>query len=196
MGRPFFFRIIPAALPRRLQTLKTMDTEKQFIPLNIALLVVSDTRTEADDVSGKVLVERVTDAGHHVSEKKIVPDNIYQIRAAVSNWIVDDAVNVIISTGGTGVTGRDGTPEAVLPLLDKVLDGFGETFRMLSYQEIKTSTIQSRAVAGVANATYVFCLPGSAGACRTAWDSLIKEQLDHRTRPCNLVQLMPRLMES
>ncbi|MFZ2450851.1 MAG: molybdenum cofactor biosynthesis protein B [Methylovulum miyakonense] len=173
----------------------SMDSEKHFIPLNIAILVVSDTRTEQDDVSGKALVELAILAGHSVIEKAIVPDNIYQIRAAVSNWVVDDGVNVIISTGGTGVTGRDGTPEAVLPLLDKVLDGFGETFRMLSYQDIKTSTIQSRAIAGVANGTYIFCLPGSSGACRTAWDSLIKDQLDHRTRPCNLVQLMPRLKE-
>jgi molybdenum cofactor biosynthesis protein B len=170
-------------------------TEKSFIPLNIAVLVVSDTRTDADDVSGKILVACIAGAGHQVSEKKIVPDNIYHIRDTVSAWIADAAINVIISTGGTGVTGRDGTPEAIIPLLDKVLDGFGETFRMLSYQDIKTSTIQSRAVAGVANATYVFCLPGSSGACRTAWDHLIKDQLDYRTRPCNLVQLMPRLME-
>ena len=172
-----------------------MSKEKQFIPLSIAVLVISDTRTEADDVSGKTLVECLVGAGHQLFEKAIVPDNIYQIRAVVSNWIAADTVNVIISTGGTGVTGRDGTPEAVLPLLDKVLDGFGETFRMLSYQDIKTSTIQSRAIAGVANGTYIFCLPGSSGACRTAWNSLIKEQLDFRTRPCNLVQLMPRLME-
>ena len=172
-----------------------MNVDKNFIPLNIAILVVSDTRTDADDVSGKTLVERATEAGHHVLVKKIVPDNIYQIRAAVSNWIAQDDINVVISTGGTGVTGRDGTPEAITPLLDKVLDGFGETFRMLSYQDIKTSTIQSRAIAGVANATYLFCLPGSSGACRTAWDGLIREQLDYRTRPCNLVQLMPRLME-
>ncbi|TAK60821.1 molybdenum cofactor biosynthesis protein B [Methylobacter sp.] len=172
-----------------------MTTDRNFIPLNIAILVVSDSRTDADDISGKTLVERVTDAGHQVIEKKIVPDNIYQIRAAVSNWIAADNVNAIITTGGTGITGRDGTPEAVAPLLDKMLDGFGEVFRMLSYQDIKTSTIQSRAIAGVANATYIFCLPGSSGACRTAWDTLIKEQLDHRTRPCNLVQLMPRLME-
>ncbi|WAK02611.1 molybdenum cofactor biosynthesis protein B [Methylobacter sp. YRD-M1] len=172
-----------------------MTTEKQFIPLNIAVLVVSDTRTDSDDVSGKTLVERAQDAGHQVMEKKIVPDDIYRIRAAVSAWIADDDINVILTTGGTGVTGRDGTPEAVQPLLDKVLDGFGEVFRMLSYQDIKTSTIQSRAIAGVANATYVFCLPGSSGACRTAWDDLIKEQLDYRTRPCNLVQLMPRLLE-
>jgi molybdenum cofactor biosynthesis protein B len=172
-----------------------MTTEKQFIPLNIAVLVVSDTRTDSNDISGKTLVERAQDAGHQVIEKKIVPDNIYQIRAAVSAWIADNGINAILTTGGTGVTGRDGTPEAVEPLLDKVLDGFGEIFRMLSYKDIKTSTIQSRAIAGVANATYVFCLPGSSGACRTAWDDLIKEQLDYRTRPCNLVQLMPRLME-
>ncbi|MDO9160985.1 MAG: molybdenum cofactor biosynthesis protein B [Methylococcaceae bacterium] len=172
-----------------------MTTEKQFIPLNIAVLVVSDTRTDADDTSGNTLVERATTAGHQVIAKRIVPDNIYQIRAAVSNWIADDNVNVVISTGGTGVTGRDGTPEAIEPLLDKVLAGFGETFRMLSYQDIKTSTIQSRALAGVANGTYIFCVPGSSGACRTAWDLLIKDQLDHRTRPCNLAQLIPRLLE-
>lgn len=172
-----------------------MNPEKDFIPLTIAVLVVSDSRADADDISGKTLAERATDAGHCVIEKKIVPDNIYQIRATVSNWIAAENIQVIISTGGTGVTGRDGTPEAILPLLDKVLDGFGETFRMLSYQDIKTSTIQSRALAGVANATYIFCLPGSSGACRTAWDLLIKEQLDYRTRPCNLVQLMPRLLE-
>jgi molybdenum cofactor biosynthesis protein B len=167
-----------------------------FIPLNIAVLVVSDTRTEADDVSGKTLVERAIASGHRVIEKKIVPDNVYQIRAVVSQWIADPEVHVVLTTGGTGVTGRDGTPEAVSPLLDKVLDGFGETFRMLSYQDIKTSTIQSRAIAGVANGTYLFCLPGSSGACRTAWDGLIKDQLDFRTKPCNLVQLMPRLLET
>jgi molybdenum cofactor biosynthesis protein B len=170
-------------------------TEKQFIPLNIAVLVISDTRTEADDTSGKCLVDRLTESRHCLAAKTIVKDDIYQIRATVSQWIADKEVNVIISTGGTGVTGRDGTPEAVTPLLDKTLDGFGEVFRMLSYQDIKTSTIQSRAIAGVANATYLFCLPGSASACRTAWDSLIKEQLDFRTKPCNLVQLMPRLLE-
>ncbi|GAW87085.1 molybdenum cofactor biosynthesis protein B [Bathymodiolus platifrons methanotrophic gill symbiont] len=171
------------------------QTDKQFIPLNIAILTVSDTRTEADDVSGKTLVERLEKSGHQLYAKTIVADNIYQIRAAVCNWIAEDNVNVIISTGGTGVTGRDGTPEAIEPLLDKTLSGFGEIFRMLSYQEIKTSTIQSRAIAGVANATYIFCLPGSSSACRTAWDSLISEQLDFSTKPCNLVQLMPRLLE-
>ena len=172
-----------------------MNTTREFSALKIAVLVVSDTRTEVDDVSGKVLVERIQESGHQVFAKKIVPDDIYQIRAVVSEWIADQQVNAILSTGGTGVTGRDGTPEAVQPLLDKTLDGFGEIFRMLSYQDIKTSTIQSRAIAGVANATYIFCLPGSSGACRSAWDNLIKEQLDLRTRPCNLVQLMPRLME-
>ncbi|MDD1622878.1 MAG: molybdenum cofactor biosynthesis protein B [Methylococcaceae bacterium] len=172
-----------------------MTEARQFIPLNIAVLTVSDTRTEADDVSGQTLVTGLTDAGHRLIDKKIVADDIYQIRAIVSQWIADGKVNAIITTGGTGVTGRDGTPEAVTPLLDKVLDGFGEVFRMISYHDIKSSTMQSRAVAGVANATYVFCVPGSSGACRTAWESLIKDQLDFRTRPCNLVQLMPRLLE-
>ena len=172
-----------------------MKTESAFIPLNIALLTISDSRTELDDISGKTLFERVEQEGHNVSEKKIVADNIYQIRAALSNWIIEPDVNVVVTTGGTGVTGRDGTPEAVMPLLDKVLDGFGEVFRMLSYDDIKASTIQSRAIAGVANGTYIFCLPGSSGACRTAWDRLIKAQLDSRTKPCNLVQLMPRLKE-
>ena len=169
--------------------------EIQFIPLNIAVLTISDSRTEEDDVSGKTLVDRLEKAGHQLIEKKIVADDIYQIRAVISSWIAEHDINAVITTGGTGVTGRDGTPEAVEPLLDKVLDGFGEVFRMLSYQDIKTSTIQSRAIAGVANGTYIFCLPGSSGACRTAWDDLIKEQLDSRTKPCNLVQLMPRLKE-
>jgi molybdopterin adenylyltransferase len=168
---------------------------REFKPLNVAVLTVSDTRTEADDVSGSVLVTGLTEAGHYLNDKKIVADDIYQIRAIVSLWIADPTIHAIISTGGTGVTGRDGTPEAISPLLDKVLDGFGEVFRMLSYQEIKSSTMQSRAIAGVANGTYVFCVPGSSGACRTAWNSLIKDQLDYRTRPCNLVQLMPRLLE-
>jgi molybdenum cofactor biosynthesis protein B len=140
-------------------------------------------------------VERLTQAGHHLADKVIVPDDVYQIRAVVSRWIADAAVNAVITTGGTGVTGRDGTPEAVLPLLDKVIEGFGETFRAISYVQIKTSTVQSRALAGVANGTYVFCVPGSSGACATAWDDLIAAQLDLRTRPCNLVELMPRLLE-
>lgn len=167
----------------------------EFIPLKIAVLTISDTRTEADDSSGQILVAGLTEAGHAVFEKTIVADDVYRIRAVVSRWIADAGVHAVITTGGTGVTGRDGTPEAVLPLLDKQLDGFGEVFRMISYQDIKSSTIQSRAIAGVANGTYIFCLPGSSNACKTAWNSLIKEQLDARTRPCNLVQLMPRLLE-
>jgi molybdenum cofactor biosynthesis protein B len=169
--------------------------ERQFLPVNIAVLTVSDSRDEQTDKSGRLLVERLTRAGHRLAEKLIVPDDVYRIRAAVSRWIAEPDVNVVITTGGTGVTGRDGTPEAVLPLLDKVLDGFGEMFRSISYVDIKTSTLQSRALAGVANGTYVFCVPGSSGACATAWDALIEAQLDLRTRPCNLVELMPRLRE-
>lgn len=169
--------------------------EQPIIALNIAVLTISDSRTDADDISGKTLVERIEKSGHHVYIKKIVPDDLYAIRAVISNWIVEKNIHAILTTGGTGVTGRDGTPEAVVPLLDKTLDGFGEVFRMLSYQQIKTSTLQSRAVAGVANGSYIFCLPGSSSACRTAWDDLIKAQLDSRTKPCNLVQLMPRLKE-
>ena len=171
-------------------------TERNFVPLNIAVLTVSDSRGEAEDKSGKLLVERLQKAGHRCHEKRIVRDDVYQIRAVVSAWIADPEVNAIITTGGTGVTGRDGTPEAVQPLLDKTLDGFGEVFRMISWQQIKTSTIQSRAVAGVANGTYIFCVPGSSGACATAWDEIIEAQLDKRTRPCNLVELMPRLLET
>jgi molybdenum cofactor biosynthesis protein B len=172
-----------------------MSHDQSFISLNIAVLTVSDTRTEQDDKSGRILVQNLEQAGHRVAIKQIVPDNIYQIRAIVSQWIVDEGIQVILTTGGTGVTGRDGTPEAVMPLLDKCLDGFGEIFRMISYEDIQTSTIQSRAIAGVANATYIFCLPGSSNACQTAWEKLIQAQLDNRTRPCNLVQLMPRLRE-
>jgi len=169
--------------------------ERSFIPLKIAVMVVSDSRTEETDTSGKTLVERLTDAGHQCAEKAIIADDIYLIRAKLSQWIADPTIHAIITTGGTGVTGRDGTPEAVQPLLDKELSGFGEMFRSISYQEINTSTIQSRALAGVANAHYIFCVPGSSGACRTAWDKLINAQLDYRTRPCNLVELMPRLLE-
>ena len=172
-----------------------MTTERHFMPLDIAVLTISDTRNEDTDTSGKLLCERVLAAGHRVRDKRICRDDIYAIRALISVWIADPAVNVVLTTGGTGVTGRDGTPEAVTPLFDKTLDGFGEMFRVLSYADIKTSTLQSRAVAGVANATYVFCLPGSGGACVLGWDELIVHQLDFRTRPCNLVELMPRLLE-
>lgn len=172
------------------------DKDREFVPLEIAVLTVSDSRTEKTDKSGKLLVDRLTSAGHQCAEALIVPDNVYRIRRVVSRWIDDETVQAVIITGGTGITGRDGTPEAVLPLLDKVIDGFGEIFRSVSFDQIRTSTIQSRAVAGVANGTYVFCVPGSSGACATAWDEIISAQLDFRTRPCNLVELMPRLQES
>ena len=172
-----------------------VTTDRNFLPLSIAVLTVSDTRTEKDDKSGALLVECLREAGHELADKQICRDDIYAIRAHVSGWIADEAVNVVLTTGGTGVTGRDGTPEAVAPLFDKVLDGFGEMFRVLSYDDIGTSTLQSRALAGVANATYVFTLPGSSGACALAWEKLINHQLDYRTRPCNLVELMPRLLE-
>ncbi len=171
------------------------NEERSFIPLDIAVLTISDTRTEADDKSGKILCDRLTKAGHIVHDKRVVTDDIYQVRATVSAWIADTKPDVILTTGGTGVTGRDGTPEAIRPLLDKEITGFGEMFRVLSFETIKTSTLQSRAFAGVANRTYVFCLPGSAGACAEAWDKLISHQLDYRNRPCNLVELMPRLKE-
>lgn len=168
---------------------------ESFQPLSIAVLTVSDSRDDSTDKSGRLLVERLQAAGHVLAEKAICPDDIYEIRARVARWVADDRPQVVITTGGTGLTGRDGTPEAVTPLLDKAIPGFGEMFRVLSYEEIGTSTLQSRAVAGVANGTYVFCLPGSSGACRDAWDKLIEKQLDSRTRPCNLVELMPRLGE-
>jgi molybdenum cofactor biosynthesis protein B len=171
------------------------SNNREFEPLDIAVLTVSDSRTEETDKSGKLLADRLVAAGHRLAEKRIVPDDVYVIRAVVAGWIADPAVNAVITTGGTGVTGRDGTPEAVSPLLDKTIDGFGEVFRAISYEQIKTSTIQSRAMAGVANGTYVFCVPGSSGACATAWDELISSQLDIRTRPCNLAELMPRLLE-
>lgn len=168
---------------------------RPFVPVGIAVLTVSDSRGIELDGSGRVLIERLSAAGHRLAGRAILPDDIYRIRAQVSGWIADPAVHVVLSTGGTGLTGRDGTPEAVAPLLDKTIDGFGEVFRALSFEEIGASTIQSRAVAGVANGTYIFCLPGSSGACRTGWDKLIAPQLDYRTRPCNLVELMPRLLE-
>ena len=172
------------------------NTERSFRPLQIAVLTVSDTRDEQTDKSGKLLCERLLGAGHQLADKQIQPDDIYRIRAAVSAWIADPAVQVVITTGGTGVTGRDGTPEAISPLLDKLIDGFGEMFRALSWEDIGTSTLQSRCLAGVANGTYIFCLPGSTGACATGWDMLIEKQLDYRTRPCNLAELLPRLTET
>ncbi len=173
----------------------TSAAQRDFLPLDVAVLTVSDTRTEATDKSGALLVERVRGAGHTLAEKAIVRDDVYAIRAVVSRWIADPKVEVVITTGGTGITGRDGTPEAVAPLLDKLIEGFGELFRTISFEEIGASSLQSRCLAGVANGTYVFCLPGSANACATGWDKLIATQLDFRTRPCNLAELMPRLKE-
>ena len=168
---------------------------QDILPLNIAVLTASDTRTLEEDTSGQLLSERLTEAGHHLAAREIVPDNIYLIRALVSQWISDETIDIVISTGGTGLTGRDGTPEAVEVLFDKKIQGFGELFRQLSSQEIATSTIQSRVTAGVANGTYIFCLPGSSGACRTAWDRILAEQLDLRSKPCNFAELRPRLRE-
>ena len=172
-----------------------MSTDREFVPLSIAVLTLSDTRTEETDTSGQVLVERLEGAGHRLHSRRIEPDDIYRIRATVSEWIADAQVDAVITTGGTGLTGRDGTPEALEPLLDKVIEGFGEMFRFFSYEDIGTSTLQSRCLAGVANGTYIFCLPGSSNACRTGWDKLIEHQLDYRTGPCNLVELLPRLLE-
>jgi molybdenum cofactor biosynthesis protein B len=169
--------------------------ERTFIPLNIAVMTISDSRTEENDTAGKLLVDRVESGGHQVVAKQIVRDNIYKIREILSKWIADENVNAVVTTGGTGLTGRDSTPEAVAPLFDKTIDGFGELFRSLSYELIKTSTIQSRAVAGLANGTPIFCLPGSPGACKDGWDGIIQYQLDARHKPCNLVELMPRFLE-
>jgi molybdopterin adenylyltransferase len=167
-----------------------------FVPLRIAVLTVSDSRTEETDSSGALLKGKAEQAGHRVLVKEIVPDDVYQMRAVFSRWIADPEIQVVLSTGGTGVTGRDSTPEAVAPLLDKQIEGFGELFRAISFEEIGASTVQSRAFAGLANGTFMFCLPGSSGACRTAWDKILAAQLDHRTRPCNFAQLIPRLLET
>ena len=171
-------------------------SNREFIPLNLAVLTISDSRTEADDKSGQALVKLMEKDGHSVYDKQIVRDDRYEIRAMVSKWIADPKVQAIVTTGGTGLTGRDGTPEAIEPLFDKKIDGFGEMFRVLSYDLIATSTLQSRAVAGTANGSFIFCLPGSTGACKDGWSKLISAQLDYRTRPCNLVEIMPRLMET
>lgn len=157
------------------------------VSLNIAVLTVSDTRTVADDKSGQYLVDALKEAGHSLVDRAIVKDDIYQQRAVVSDWIAREDVHAVISTGGTGFTGRDSTPEALSVLFDKTVDGFGELFRQLSYEEIGTSTIQSRALAGFANSTVIFCLPGSTGACRTGWQKIIQSQLDSQCRPCNFV---------
>jgi molybdopterin adenylyltransferase len=172
-----------------------MPAQTDFRPLTLCVLTVSDTRTAADDTSGDYLAAALAEAGHQLHERVIAKDDKYRIRAIVANWIADEHVHGVLITGGTGFTGRDTTPEAVEPLLDKIMPGFGETFRAISFEEIGTSTMQSRAFAGLANNSFVFCLPGSTSACRTAWEKLIRVQLDARTRPCNLAGLMPRLRE-
>ena len=167
----------------------------ELVPLSIAILTVSDSRSRDSDSSGDYLADALTRAGHHLAARELLPDDRYRLRAVVSAWIADPAVDAVIITGGTGFTGRDSTPEAIAPLLDRDMPGFGEVFRMLSWDEIGTSSLQSRALAGIANATFVFCLPGSTSACRTGWERIIAAQLDRRTRPCNLAGLRPRLRE-
>ena len=172
-----------------------IDESKTFVPLRIAVLTVSDTRSPDDDKSGATLAERIGKAGHAVAARAIVTDDVEKIRAQVRAWIADPAIDVIISTGGTGFTGRDVPPEAVEPLFEKRMDGFATLFLMVSHGKIGTSAIQTRATAGVAGATYIFCLPGSPGACKDAWDEILVHQLDYRYRPCNFVEIMPRLDE-
>ncbi|PKU23780.1 molybdenum cofactor biosynthesis protein B [Telmatospirillum siberiense] len=172
-----------------------IDGERAFLSVNIAVLTVSDSRTEADDTSGHTLVERITEAGHKVVDKRIIKDDKDLLVAQLKRWIADPNVDVVISTGGTGLTGRDVTPEAFHAVYEKEIEGFGELFRQLSFPKIGTSTIQSRATGGLAHGTYLFALPGSPGACRDGWDDILRWQLDSRHRPCNLVELMPRLLE-
>jgi molybdopterin adenylyltransferase len=172
-----------------------IDESRQFVPLNIAVLTISDTRSLVDDKSGAILTERLVAAGHTLAAREIVVDDVEAIRVVVKRWIADAGIDAIITTGGTGFTGRDVTPEAIEPLFEKRMDGFSIAFHMSSHAKIGTSTIQSRATAGVAGATFIFCLPGSPGACRDGWDGILAAQLDYRTRPCNFVEIMPRLDE-
>jgi molybdenum cofactor biosynthesis protein B len=175
--------------------LSRIDESKRLVPVRIALLTVSDTRTKENDTSGDILAKRIEAAGHVLADRAIVRDDVQSLAATFSKWIADPSIDVIISTGGTGVTGRDVTPEALDLVLEKRIEGFGELFRMLSYAKIGTSTMQSRALGGVASGTYIFALPGSTGAVRDGWDDILVWQLDSRHRPCNLVELMPRLKE-
>jgi molybdenum cofactor biosynthesis protein B len=172
-----------------------IDQGRAFIPLSIAVLTVSDTRSLAEDRSGDTLAERLTRAGHRLADRDMVTDDVEAIRGRVKAWIADPAIDVVITTGGTGFTGRDVTPDAIEPLLEKRMDGFSTVFHRISYDKIGTSTIQSRATGGVAGATFIFVLPGSPGACRDAWDGILEAQLDYRHRPCNFVEIMPRLDE-
>jgi molybdenum cofactor biosynthesis protein B len=175
--------------------MSSIDDSREFVPLSMAVLTISDTRSLADDKSGTVLSERIIAAGHGLAAREIIVDDVDAIRIILKRWIADPDIDAIITTGGTGFTGRDVTPEAVEPLFEKRMDGFSIAFHMLSYAKIGTSTIQSRATAGVAGATFIFCLPGSPGACRDGWDGILAAQLDYRTRPCNFVEIMPRLDE-
>ena len=170
--------------------------ERSFIPVSISLLTISDSRTLENDKSGNLLEEKVSESGHILFDRKIVKDEILQIQKVSKKWIQDPKVEIIISTGGTGLTGRDVSPEAFRQIFDKEIEGFGELFRYFSYKKIGTSTIQSRAVAGVSNGTYIFVLPGSPSACRDAWDNILSHQLDYRHKPCNFVEIMPRLLEN
>ena len=163
---------------------------QDFIPLQIAVLTLSDTRTLAEDKSGDALVDMLQQAGHQLAARQLIPDDVYQMRAVVSQWIADPAIQVILTTGGTGFTGRDSTPEALRPLFDTEIEGFGELFRQVSYEEIGSSTVQSRCLAGLANRTAIFCLPGSTGACKTGWNKILQEQLDARHKPCNFVGIL------
>ncbi len=167
-----------------------MGAMAQFVPLNIAVLTVSDTRTLATDTSGQLLVDRLQTAGHELRDRTLISDDLYQIRAVVSKWIADADIEVVLITGGTGFSQRDSTPEAIMPLLDKTIDGFGELFRHISYTEIGSSTVQSRALGGLVNGTLIFCMPGSTNACATAWDKILGEQLDACHKPCNFVKLI------
>lgn len=172
-----------------------MSSSDTFIPLRLALLTVSDTRSRDNDTSGDYLADAMREAGHELAARELLPDDIYRVRAAVAAWIADPGIDGVLVNGGTGFTGRDSTPEAIRPLLDKDMPGFGELFRQVSVEEIGTSSLQSRAFAGLSNNSFVFCLPGSTSACRTAWEKIIRQQLDARTRPCNLATLRPRLTE-
>ena len=172
-----------------------MTASSTFVPLTLCVLTVSDTRTPENDTSGDYLALSLGQAGHRLHERRIVRDDVYRIRAIVAHWIAEDGIDGVLVTGGTGFTGRDSTPEAIMPILDKQMPGFGEMFRFLSFDDIGTSTLQSRAFAGLANGTFVFCLPGSNGAVKDGWDKIIRWQLDSRHKPCNMVELMPRLLE-
>ena len=175
--------------------MSSIDESKNFIPLNIAVLTISDTRSLADDKSGATLAERIVAAGHRLAAREIIVDDVEAIRVIVRRWIADEGVDVVITTGGTGFTGRDVTPEAIEPLLDKRIEGFSVIFHLVSYQTVGLSTLQSRALAGIIDGVFIFCLPGSNGAVRDGWDRVISPQLDSRHKPCNMVELMPRLLE-